>query len=132
MPSIPYLISTYVVTAVIVAWWASVRGRSAIGWLVIALLITPVLALVVVWYLADLAYEQQQTREFLRAAKQRRNRRDPHDTFSRARERQEQDIQDKVITARLERKRANEPVPATTRRLRARENRTPATLIMQM
>jgi len=132
MPPIPHLLCAYVATAIIIAWWASVRGRSATGWLLIAVLITPMLATVVLWYLADLAYEQQRTREFLREAKQRRHRRDPHDTFSRTRERQEQDIQDKVITARLERKRVVEPVPVTTRRLRALENRTPATLIMQM
>jgi hypothetical protein len=132
MPPIPHLICVYLALAFIIAWCASARGRSATGWLIVALLITPALAVLVLWFLPDLAYEQQRTREFLREAKQRRHRRDPHDTFSRTRERQEQDIQDKVITARLERKRAVEPVPATTRRLRALENRTPATLIMQL
>ena len=132
MPPIPLLVGAYLTFAFFVAWCAGARGRSASGWFILALLITPLLAMLVLWFLADLVYDQQRTREFLRDAKQRRYRPDPHDTFSRTRERQEQDIQDSVITARLERKRAAEPAPVTARRLRTLENRTPATLIMPM
>lgn len=131
MPALSHLLGGYAVAALLIAWIAARRGRSAGSWLGLALLITPVMALLVLWFLPDLAHEEQRTREFLREAKQRRHRRDPHDTFSRTRERQEQEIQTKVITARIERQRMAEAPPITTRRLRSRENRTPATVIMQ-
>ena len=133
MPALPYLIGGYLALAFTIAWFATRRGRSVVVWFCIALLITPVLAGLILWFLVDLAYEAQRTREFMRVAKQRRHRRDPHDTFSRTREQQEQEIQDKVITARMVRKPPLPgPVAETTRRLRALDNRTPATVIVEM
>lgn len=131
MPSTPVLIGVYLLAALLVTRFAVSRGRSPLTWFVFGVVITPPLSAVMLWFLPDLEHERRQTREFLKEAKQRRHRRDPHDTFSRTRERQEQEIQDKVITARRERQRASE---AQTRphRLRARENRTPATAIMEI
>lgn len=129
--SLPSLVVGYAIACLLLAWIARSRGRSPFGWLVIALVLSPVLAMVALWFVKDLEHERQQTREFLNRAKQRRHRRDPHDTFSRTRERQEQEIHLTVITARHARRHQAEPAP-TTRRLRARENRTPATVIMQM
>ncbi|HEX3133386.1 MAG TPA: hypothetical protein VHX44_07350 [Planctomycetota bacterium] len=132
MITFPTLLAAYAIAALLIALLASRRGRSASGWLAIALFATPVLAAFVLWLLRDLEHERTRTQEFLTQAKQRRHRRDPDDTFSRTREQQEHDIQIKVITARLERQRLAEQPPVTRRQLRSRENRTPATAIMQM
>ncbi len=102
-------------------------------WLAIGLLVTPVLAAVALWFLPDLQGERERTREFLNQARQRRHRRDPHDAFSRSRDRQEQEIQTKATTVRINRQWLAENVSTTaptTRILRARENRTPITAIM--
>jgi uncharacterized membrane protein YeiB len=132
MISFPSLLGAYAIAALLIALLASNRGRSASGWLTIALFATPALALLLLWFLPDLEHERARTQEFLTQAKQRRHRRDPDDTFSRTREQQEHEIQIKVITARLERQRLAEQPPITRRTLRSRENRTPATAIMQM
>ena len=132
MISFPTVLGAYAIAALLIALLASTRGRSASGWLAIALFTTPVLALLLLWFLPDLEHDRARTQDFLTQAKQRRHRRDPDDTFSRTRDQQEQEIQVKVITARLERQRLAEQPPITRRTLRSRENRTPATAIMQM
>ena len=129
-PSAPILVSGYLVAALLVAWLAASRGRTPVGWLIIAVLLSPPLTVGLLWFLADLEHERRQTREFLNQAKQRRHRRDPHDAFSRTRERQEQEIHTKAITARHERRQRAEAA-VVPQPLRTRENRTPATLIMQ-
>jgi hypothetical protein len=131
LSSFPVFVTGYLVAALLVAWLAALRGRTAIGWLIAAVLVSPLLAVALLWFLPDLEHERRQTREFLTQAKQRRNRRDPYDTFSRTRERQEQEIHAKAITTRHERQRRVEPAPVP-QRLRSRENRTPATVIMQV
>lgn len=127
--SLPVLLTVHVIAAVLVAWLAARRGRNLFRWMLIALVVSPIIASGLLWFLADLAYDRRQTREFLNQAKQRRHRRDPHDTFSRTRERQEQEIHAKAITARHERERRGqlENIP---RRVQAQEKRTPPTLIM--
>lgn len=124
--SLPVLLTGFVIAAVLVAWLAGSRGRSVGSWLFIALVVSPIVAVGLLWLLADLEHDRRQTREFLNQAKQRRNRRDPHDTFSRTRERQEQEIHTKAITARHERERRAQLEPDA----RAREKRTPPTFIM--
>lgn len=120
MPLISFLLCCYLSAAVFIAWVAATRGRSAPAWLAIAMLTTPLLALMLLWFLADLAHEQQRTRAFLRDAQQRRRHQYPHDTFSQARERQEQELHDQVITARMRRERGPDVLMAT-RGLRTRE-----------
>jgi hypothetical protein len=131
MPPPGILICSYLLVAGLVAHLATTRGRSTAKWFVLAVVLTPLVALLALWFLRDLAHERRQTHEFLALAKQRRHRRDPNDAFTRTRERHEQEIQTKVITARRERQRAAEALP-TTRRLRSLEQRTPITAIMQM
>lgn len=87
-------------------------------------------ALVWLWFLPDLEYERERTREFLAAAKRRRHRHEPLDPFSRARERQEQEVHAKAITTRRLRQKPLVPQVTERRRLRALDNRTPATVIM--
>jgi hypothetical protein len=128
----PVLVVAYVLAMLLTARFADTRGRSGWTWGWVAGLITPPLAVVWLWFLPDLKYEQQRTREFLAAAKQRRHRQEPTDPFSRARDRQEQEIQTKAITARRLREQPLMPPPPNVRRLRALENRTPATLIMNV
>ncbi len=100
------------------------------GWLLVALILTPPTASVWLWFLPDLELEQRRTKESLAAAKQRRRRHEPLDPFSRARERQEQEIQAKAITTRRLRQKPLMPEPTAPRRWRSLDNRTPATVIM--
>lgn len=129
--SLPVLVTGYLIAALLAAWLASARGRTPLGWLVVALVLSPPLAVGLLWLLTDLEHERRQTREFLNLAKQRRHRRDPLDTFSRTREQQEQEIHDKAITARHQRRRPGR-ASTTSTTLRSRENRTPATVIVHL
>jgi uncharacterized protein YdaU (DUF1376 family) len=126
----PVLIATYALVVVVCARFAAIRGRSSWRWLLVAMVLTPLVASVLLWFLSDLEFERKRIQESLAAAKQRRRRHEPLDPFSRARERQEQEIQTKAITTRRLRQKPKMPEPAAPRRLRSLENRTPATLIM--
>lgn len=129
MPPLPSVLAGLLCAACLIAYLARRRGRSWWRWLAISVLVTPPMALIALWFLPDLESERRQTREFLNQARQRRNRRDPHDAFSRTRDQQEQEIQAKATTVRINRQWVSENAPPT-RTLRARENRTPITAIM--
>lgn len=126
----PVLIATYLLVVAMGARFAAVRGRSWLRWLVVGMLLTPLVASVWLWFLPDLEFERKRTKESLAAAKQRRRRHEPIDPFSRARERQEQEIQTKAITTRRLRQKPLMAEVATPRRLHSLDNRTPATVIM--
>ncbi len=129
MPTLSIYLVGYLVAASLLGYLALRRGRSWWWWLAISLPATPIVAAIVLWFLPDLVGERQRTREFIIQARQLRRRRDPQDAFSRSRDHQEQQIQAKATTVRLNRQCTAEN-PPPTRTLRARENRTPITVIM--
>lgn len=127
LPSLPLIVAGYVFIACLVALFAGQRGRALILWLMISLTITPLVALVILWLLPDLTYENQRLLSTLVEVKQRRHRRDPDDAFTRAREQHDHEIQEKVTTARIKKKQATiEPIKPK-RGLRSQGYRTPKT-----
>lgn len=124
------LITAYIFGVLLVGRFAVTRGRTWWHWCLVGAVFTPMVALVWLWFLPDLEYERERTREFLAAAKRRRHRHEPLDPFSRARERQEQEVHAKAITTRRLRQKPLVPQVTERRRLRALDNRTPATVIM--